>query len=193
MSPEIKNALIARFGPGGAADAIAIFATRPKPARVAGQPGEVFAKALHAAQARVREDAGEAWYLMVDLVRYGRIPPSLAIYKTPRGFQVRMRRDQRIPAAHYWPDGVIPPQIELASWPSGPSTSTVAADMWRRMNEAHADASRAQRAFELRWREAKLEEAEAGPGGYLKLKEVQEAKGKVEMLRERIARLDAGA
>lgn len=74
---------------------------------------EQFFDAYQAARRTVAERHGLRW--VVDgQATWATVPAGWRSFKGPRGGKVTLPKDIRIPAAHYWPGGRIPPELVLA-------------------------------------------------------------------------------
>jgi hypothetical protein len=109
---------------------------RPKPR------GELFAKMISDAKGRCMDRHGPRYYLNQAAGCWGRLDKTLASYRSERGTPIKMPRDTFIPAAEFWPGGVLPAGIELATYQTIPE--------WRDLpKEKHTTLKRGEQDFQL--------------------------------------------
>lgn len=99
---------------------------------------EGFWRAHGAAVRGIGDRFGTRWYLQASETVCATVPSKLRSYKSERGTVIKFRADHRLPAACYWPGGVIPGELVYAPG-RAPGAELVAADMLRRQNAAHAE------------------------------------------------------
>lgn len=94
-----------------------LVAKQPRPRKQVIE-GKVSAPAfwsMHASAVRsIAAEHGERWFLTApaDTILVS-VPTRLRSYIGPLGGRITWRRDWRMPAARYWPDGVLPAGLEL--------------------------------------------------------------------------------
>jgi hypothetical protein len=103
-----------------------------------------FWQAHAAAVQSIRATFGGRWYLQAAETVMATIPAKLRSYKSERGTLIKFRMDHRLPIAKYWPNGLIPGDLQFAV-PCARSDGSVADDMMRRNMEARADQIAADR------------------------------------------------
>ena len=95
-----------------AARTIATVTTKP-PRKARATTPELSAFAFWRAADQARRNAGAKWYLDPDTFLVT-LPTKLCGHTTERGTRIKWRRDQRFPAAKYWPGGQLPNGITPA-------------------------------------------------------------------------------
>lgn len=82
-----------------------------KPKRVALLSGGEFFDARMLASRAVAADVGAAWHLVEGASQWATIPSKMRSFRTARGTLCKAKPDARLPAARYWPGGVLPEGI----------------------------------------------------------------------------------
>lgn len=109
-----RDQAIRWHGPAVVAEAPAAAPKTRRARKAAAMTGEAFFDARMAACRAVAAEHGERWDLVPGASQWASIPSKLRSFKTARGTTIKCRADARLPAARYWPGGVLPDGVTVA-------------------------------------------------------------------------------